>query len=300
MGKYLTTLITFGIIYYMLIMAVAPNIPTAPSLAGIDEASGLTEKMEKQLGKAGEDRTAGIEISDRKRVTAETITSFSFDPSLVGGAMSIPPDIKESVMDKAKLRGNEIIAPVKGYLIGRDVADLVYRGGEEGAYYFAVSLEELTGERVIKEWRYGAEYRYVIFNPSLPENKTAIGKVLGYEIAEEKAKAEAGWKEPHIPSLNPAKWTWDAAKTAGREQLKLINDTTVFGHIDKFSKYLKYDFGLSELLGIPKPFTIGQVISYIWGIAVFIEIFALLPGGGTVGAVIKYVILGAWMTIIAI
>ena len=277
-------IIIFGIAYFFLVSVVTQNIP--------DENLYIKDLANENNDILEVPRVSPITtpISDEK---LPPISPFVI--SNVYGA-----DVPADVIKKAELKENEMITSV-AYRHAVGYAELAYDDVS-----FNVRLNDIKGDkREITTWM--PSRSYIVFNPLLNESiiEEAYSKQAG--IME---RREAGLSAEELAKLTPEEMKKieeevpgvfeKAARKFGDWIVRQINKSKAFGALIEMKSFLTYDFGVSELLNVDKPFKIGQLICYVWSFAVFIELFSLLPDGGTGGTVIKYVIGLSWLAFIGI
>ena len=309
MGKYLAMLITFGILYYMLIMAVAPQIPTASPFTDLtDEKIGdlklgetpktadTIRKGEIPTTKANIQKVEGFDIS---KVNAY----FPCSGKDIGKFTTKAP---AEVIEKTNAEPMEVVTSYEsGY------ANLSY-----GGIGFSVPLKDIKGSR---EMRIGDRFHkknYAIFNPTINASviKNAYARRLKSieGLSEEEIEKVAGGISAvvggktteivgkEVVGIAAAKTTHIIIDSSIAWVEKALGDWGGYKILKSIKWAISYDFGMSELLGINKPFKLGQMVAYIWSIAVGIEIFKILPSGGVAGTVVKYAIGIGWLVWIGI
>jgi hypothetical protein len=306
----------------------------APEIALEDytgELAKLSGPRSFEMGPAPEvEEWKGVES---RGLIAENIGEYeTFDISHVH-----PDHVPKPIIRDAHLKAGEMIAPLD-YRDGIWRISLYHENRYYKAMpvYFTVPIKDIAGEtRILDSHARPVEITeetqpktigggnlpaYFVFNPI--QNRDIIRDYYEKQLTSEgiKGREEAEIREMGVPEEQKKAWeekwgeTWREEKLAeltARASMKLgeaignqiktiIGETEQMGFLMNIKHNLTYDFHVSELLGLPKHFGIGQIICYIWSFAVFIEVFNMLPAGGTVGTAIKYIIGLGWLAFIGI
>lgn len=293
MGRYLTTLILFGAIYFLIVFIFAPGVP-----------EGYNEQIMAESAQISfTDISEGMQIN----ITTEGTPSKDLIPENVGkfepfNLNHVHPNHVPAITERrAKLQPDEMIAPIRDGNVMLYHENMFYSANP---VYFSVPLSEIQGPtRTIEEYN----TQFIVFQPALNSSilEQYYTRMLGSEqistrVATEQQAAQLqtlGFFERMMQTINKM------IASIGAQVMKVFG--SVIDPLLSIKYVLMYDFGISAILGLVKPFTIGQIICYIWSFAVFIEIFQILPdSGNTIGTALKYVIgLGIampWFAFIAI
>lgn len=278
MSRYLTSLIIFGAVYFLIVAMFAPGVPAGYSDQIFAEAEQIS--------------SSNVAKDLQITVTTEGTPSQSLLPENVGkfepfNLSHVHPNNVPSVTERrANLQSGEMIAPVRDGQVMLYHENMFYSAVP---VYFSVPLSEIQGPiRTIEEYN----SQFIVFRPDMNTQviETYYNQMLGSEQI--KSRVEAEQQSAQYQSLGFIERIGQSVSnmitSIGAQVMKVFGD--VLNPLLSIKYSLTYDFGISELFGLERPFTIGQIICYIWSLAVFIEIFMILPESSTIGTALKYVI----------
>jgi len=292
-GKYLTTLIIFGLVYFLIVGMVAPDVPA-------NYAQEIEANTMSIVGAVPIDAeiqiTTTTEGAPSQELTPENVGKFEpFTLSHVhaGGGTTVAESW-------ANVQSGEMIAPIRDYRVMFQHENMY-----AAAYpvYFSVPINEIIGPNRTTNV-YGSDF--IVFQPAL--NSSILEKYYNESINSEQMQniltsrtQSAGWQEQSITERT-TRALYGMAASMGTQILKYAGG--VFNPLLTAKWCMTYDFGISDLFGLKDPFRIGQIIAYIWSIAVFIEIFSLLPeSSDMIGTLLKYgiglAIAVPWLAVLA-
>jgi|GEM_PF-3141208 len=292
MSRYLTSLIIFGAVYFLIVAMFAPGVPAGYSdqiFAEAEQISSSNVAKDLQI-------TVTTEGTPSKSLLPENVGKFEpFTLSHVHAGSGTT--VAESW---AKVQSGEMIAPIRD---GRVMFQHENMYAAAYPVYFSVPVNEIIGPTRTTNV-YGSDF--IVFQPAL--NSSVLEKYYNESINSEQMQniltsrtQSAGWQEQSITERT-TRALYGMAASMGTQILKYAGG--VFNPLLTAKWCMTYDFGISDLFGLKDPFRIGQIIAYIWSIAVFIEIFSLLPEAGNIGTLLKYgiglAIAVPWLAVLAV